>query len=207
MDFWLKGVVLGFSIAAPVGPIGLLCIQRTLDRGRQSGFISGLGAASADAVYGSLAAFGLSAVLIWLAPWQTAIQIGGALFLIGLGVMTMRKLPSMVQQGANSMTGLLKSYVSTFLLTLSNPATILSFLAIFSGAGLVSIQTSTGLSPLMMVIGVFCGSALWWLLLSFLVSIFRNRFLTDANLLRWINRVAGVILVAFGVVRIVQVLS
>ena len=207
MEFWLKGVILGFSIAAPVGPIGLLCIQRTLDQGRQTGFISGLGAASADAVYGSLAAFGLSAVLVWLTPLQTALQIGGSVFLIWLGVMTIRKKPSADQQNSNSVSGLAKAYASTFLLTLSNPVTILSFLAIFSGAGLVSSHTNGGASSLMMVAGVFSGSALWWLMLSFLVSIFRNRFLTDTNLLRWINRAAGLILVVFGVVRVVQVLS
>jgi threonine/homoserine/homoserine lactone efflux protein len=206
VEFWLRGLILGFSIAAPVGPIGLLCIQRTLDQGRQTGFISGLGAASADAVYGSLAAFGLSAVLVWLSPWQTGLEIGGAAFLVWLGIMSMRKQPSAIQENNYSMTGLLKAYISTFLLTLSNPATILSFLAIFSGAGLVSSQTNGGTSSLIMVAGVFCGSALWWLLLSFFVSVFRNRFMANVNLLRWINRVAGWILVVFGLTRIFQVL-
>jgi threonine/homoserine/homoserine lactone efflux protein len=206
VEFWLKGLILGFSIAAPVGPIGLLCIQRTLDQGRRVGFVSGLGAASADAVYGSVAAFGLGAVFVWLGPWQTGLQIAGALFLIWLGIISIRKKIGIVQKKAQTISGLVSAYGSTFLLTLSNPATVLSFLAIFSGAGLAPTDSADMFSPSMMVAGVFCGSAFWWLVLSFSVSILRQHFLSNVRLMQWINRLAGLVLVLFGIVRILQVL-
>ena len=205
MEFWLKGVIMGFSIAAPVGPIGLLCIQRTLDQGRQSGFISGLGAASADAVYGSIAAFGMSAVFLWIGPWQTSLQIAGSIFLMGLGIHIFRKKEKPSQIKPSTVSGVFSAYGSTFLLTLSNPATILSFLAIFSGAGLPDVNSSGWFMPLTMIAGVFCGSALWWFLLSTMVSFLRNRFLMNREYLRWINRIAGIILLGFGLFNVFHV--
>lgn len=194
MDLFLQGVVLGFSIAAPVGPIGVLCIRRTLAEGRASGFVSGLGAATADAIYGSIAAFGLtiiSAVLIEQKMWLGL--IGGA-FLCYLGIRTFLALPAQsvaVAQGQ----GLVGAYASTFFLTLTNPMTILSFAAIF--AGFVR-GNGDGLSSVMLVLGVFLGSAIWWLMLSGGVGLLRAQF--DLKALRWVNRISGIIIIAFGVI-------
>ena len=195
MLIWLKGVVLGFSIAAPVGPIGLLCIRRTLAEGRMSGFISGLGAASADAVYGSIAALGLTAVMACLSGIQSWVHLLGGGFLIWLGIQTWLKPAVNESVRPINRINLGQTYVSTLVLTLSNPMTILSFLAIFAGTGFTS-TTSDLSSAVGLVSGVFCGSILWWLLLSQSVGWLRQRL--GNTLLVWINRAAGIGLVLFG---------
>ncbi|MEA4906808.1 MAG: LysE family transporter [Anaerolineaceae bacterium] len=199
LALWLKGVLLGFSIAAPVGPIGLLCIRRTLNHGHWHGLLSGLGAASADALYGSLAAFGLAAALGWLAGLQPWLHLLGGAFIIWLGIQAMLAPPAQAAAAGDGRPGLWKAYLSTFLLTLSNPMTILSFLAIFSGAGLVPTGQAWS-SPASIVWGVFCGSALWWLLLSSSVQLLRRRL--NPAWLAWINRAAGAGLAVFGAVMV-----
>ncbi len=183
---FLKGLILGFSIAAPVGPIGLLCIQRTLSRGRLHGFVSGLGAATADACYGLVAAFGLTAVISFLLGLQFWLQLVGGLFLLWLGVKTLLSSSQPAPAaGAQEKNGLGRAFASVLLLTLANPATILSFFAVFAGLG---IDAKSG-SALGLVAGVFLGSAAWWLLLSFLAGLFR-RHLQDGRL-RILNIIAG----------------
>lgn len=188
---FLRAFIIGISIAAPVGPIGVLCIRRTLANGRLAGFITGLGAASADMVYGAIAAFGLTAVTDLLVDNAFWLRIVGGLFLLYLGVKTFLEKPAdkppNVSQG-----GLLSMYTSTFFLTLTNPMTILSFAAIFAGT---MIGQKTG-SPLIMVAGVFAGSAAWWLTLSLGIGAFRER-LTPAHM-AWINRISGIVITAFG---------
>src|SRR5881409_981452 len=133
--FFVRGVAIGFSIAAPVGPIGVLCIRRTLAEGRLCGFASGLGAATADAVYGCVAGFGLTAVSNLLVSQQTWLRLIGGLFLCYLGVKSFFAGPA--QTAAAPKSGALAgAYASTFLLTLTNPMTILSFAAVFAGLGL-----------------------------------------------------------------------
>lgn len=193
--FFVRGLAIGFAIAAPVGAIGLLCIRRTLAAGRLTGFVSGLGAATADALYGAVAALGLTAISSALIANANAVRLIGGLFLCYLGVRTMLASPAM--EGSNSAAGgLLGAYGSTLALTLTNPTTILSFAAVFAGLGL---GTSPGdhLSAMFMVAGVFLGSALWWLILSGGVGFFRHA-LTPERLL-WVNRVSGASLVLFGV--------
>jgi threonine/homoserine/homoserine lactone efflux protein len=200
--FFLRGLLIGFSIAAPVGPIGVLCIRRTLADGRLAGLASGLGAATADAFYGSLAGFGLTLVANFLVSQQTWLRLVGGLFLLYLGVKTFLSQPA-ADSGQPTHTrsrGLWGAYLSTLLLTLTNPLTILSFAAIFAGLGLVE----TGGNPLsagILVLGVFSGSAAWWLLLSGGVSLLRAK-VTNGTL-RWINRLAGVVIVGFGVAALV----
>jgi threonine/homoserine/homoserine lactone efflux protein len=197
MILLLRGILLGFGIAAPVGPIGLLCIRRTLAGGRLAGLLSGLGAASADAVYGSLAAFGLSAVYAWLAGWQPWLKLVGGAFIIWLGVQALRApLAQRAARGQEAGLGLARAYLSTFLLTLSNPMTILSFLAVFAGAGVTS--GGARFEAVWLVLGVFCGSAMWWLLLSMGVHLLGQRLRPDW--LQWVNRAAGAGLVVFGLV-------
>src|SRR5881396_291761 len=168
--FFLRGIAIGFSIAAPVGPIGVLCIQRALAQGRLCGFASGLGAATADAVYGCVAGFGLTAVSDLLVTQQTWLQLIGGLFLCYLGVKNFfaRPAQSAAAPKGGALTG---AYASTFLLTLTNPMTILSFAGVFAGLGFGGGATDYAGAALL-VSGVFLGSALWWLLLSAGVSLF-----------------------------------
>jgi threonine/homoserine/homoserine lactone efflux protein len=194
MEQIIKGLIVGFSIAAPVGPIGLLCIRRSLAYGSTAGFLSGLGAASADAVYGFIAAFGITAILDILTAGQTILRLFGGLFLCYLGVQTCRT--DVVSKEAKiDKDGLWGAYFSVFLLTLTNPMTILSFTAIFAGLG---IGQSTGdyTSATKFVTGVFGGSAAWWLLLSGSVS--KLRAYLDMQQLGWINKASGSIITVFG---------
>jgi threonine/homoserine/homoserine lactone efflux protein len=197
-DLFVRGAVLGFSIAAPVGPIGVLCIRRTLAEGRASGFVTGLGAATADTVYGLIAASGLSWLALSLVSHQTSIRIVGGVLLIVLGLRTLASRPAgepaLVE--APNARGLASNWATTFVLTIANPMTILSFAAAFAALGLgEAAQGPSGAA--LMVLGVFLGSAAWWLLLSGTVSTVRHKF--DTRTLAWVNRASGVILVAFGV--------
>ncbi|MFC7096217.1 LysE family translocator [Halobaculum marinum] len=187
--------MLGFSIAAPVGPIGVLCIQRTLSKGRRSGFVSGLGAASADAVYGSIAGFGITVLSSLLLDYRTGIRIGGGLLLLYLGVRSFRSEPAETAVATSDVQGLARDYGSTFLLTVTNPVTIIAFVGIFTGLG-VGVSGDYA-DAAVLVGGVFLGSALWWLALSAGVSRFRSRF--TRSLMRRVNQLAGAVIVGFGV--------
>jgi len=197
-----KGIVLGFSIAAPVGPIGVLCMRRSLHKGFRSGLVSGLGAASADAVYGTIAAAGLTLAADFLVKQQTWLSLLGGAFLLYLGIQTLRSPPSEMDSDEKGAGSLVSDYLSTFLLTLSNPVTIFSFIALFGGLG---AGTGFPLSAFLLVLGVFSGSALWWLALSGGVSIFRDRF--NANVMLWVNRIAGVVILVFAIVMLARVIS
>src|SRR5215203_5768530 len=151
----LKGMIIGFAIAAPVGPIGVLCIRRTLAEGRTSGFVSGLGAATADAAYGSVAALGLTFVTGLLIGAETWLRLLGGVFLVFLGVRTFLSRPS-ERPAAARKRHLPGAYASTFVLTLANPATILSFAAIFAGLGAGSVG-GDALPAVLLVPGVFLG--------------------------------------------------
>ena len=191
---FFRGLIIGFSIAAPVGPIGVLCIRRTLAEGRLAGFLSGMGAASADMFYGAVAAFGLTAVQELLIGQSNWLRIVGGIFLLYLGVKTFFSKPA--EEAAKSARGgLFGAYLTTFFLTITNPITILSFIAIFAGLRLGETDGNY-LSASVMVLGVFLGSAAWWLTLSTGVSVLRDKF-TPA-LLTWVNRLAGVIIFVFG---------
>ncbi|MDD2694785.1 MAG: LysE family transporter [Anaerolineales bacterium] len=204
VDFFLKGLVIGFSIAAPVGVIGVLCIRRTLLEGRLNGFVSGLGAATADAFYGALAGFGLTIVSDFLIGQQFLIRLAGGVFLLALGVKTFFGRPKALDEQVRvEKQSLVWAYASTLLLTLTNPLTILSFVAIFAGLGL-GAGSDTIASALSMVVGVFSGSALWWLFLSGFVGVFRKRLGPTA--LVWINRLSGAVITAFGCAALYAVL-
>jgi threonine/homoserine/homoserine lactone efflux protein len=191
---FFRGLLLGFAIAAPVGPIGLLVIQRTLNEGRLVGLLSGLGAATADAIYGAMAAFGLSLLTAFLVEQQMWLGLAGGLFLCYLGVRIVTAPPA-ERVAAVESRGLLGAWSTTLALTLTNPMTILAFVAIFAGAGLATSGGDTT-AALLLVTGVFLGSAAWWLLLSGGVSLLRG--FVNAQTLRWINWIAGGVIVAFG---------
>jgi threonine/homoserine/homoserine lactone efflux protein len=190
-----KGVIVGFSIAAPVGPIGVLCIRRSLAQGAAMGLATGLGAATADAMYGCVAAFGLTAVSTALLRLNFWLSLLGGLFLCWLGVTTFIAPPAPESAAAGARSRL-AAWSSTVGLTLSNPATILSFAAIFAGFGLGAYASWSAAAA--MVLGVFAGSALWWLILSSAAGGLRAR-ITPAWM-RWINRASGLIIASFGII-------
>lgn len=197
MDVFLQGGLVGLAIAAPVGPIGLLCIRRTLRDGRLVGLATGLGAATADGFYGIIAATGLavSGLLISHGDWM---RIGGGLLIIYLGITTFRR--GLMEQPhdpakAPASHEPLKAYGTTFLLTISNPATIFAFIGMISG--LSKGATSGPDAAYWLVLGVFCGSALWWLFLVTGTSMMR-RFVSD-RMMRMIDFVSGTILTLWGI--------
>ncbi len=194
--------MIGFSIAAPVGPIGVLCIRRTLASGRAAGLASGLGAATADAFYGAIAGFGLTFVSQLLISHQAWLRLVGGGFLCYLGVKTFLSRPATVGAAARE-GGLPGAYGTTFLLTLTNPLTIISFAAIFAGLGLGG-ASGRYLGATALVGGVFLGSAAWWLALTGAVSVFRARI--DGRGLRSVNRISGAIITAFGLLAFLSLL-
>jgi len=191
---FLKGLLLGLSIAAPVGPIGLLCIRRSLADGFWPGLFGGLGTAVADAVYAAIAAFGLTAVSSLLLDAQAPLSLIGGALLLWLGWKAMTGTSPDTAASAPVATALWPTFIGTFFLTLANPATILTFAAIFAGLGLAAVDTATGAAVL--VAGVFLGSLGWWALLSGAVTLLRRRI--SPAVVLWINRVSGAALALFG---------
>jgi threonine/homoserine/homoserine lactone efflux protein len=193
-----RGLLVGLGIAAPVGPIGLLCIQRSLDHGRLHGFVSGLGAATADAAYGLAAAFGLSAVSSFLAGGRIWITVIGGAVLVWFGLCAWRARLKEAP-ASRPRSSLLFDYLSVLGLTITNPMTILFFSAVMAGLAGAG-QTSGAMTGLWLVAGVFLGSAGWWFLLSLLASLVPF----TARLRRLINAASGLILIGFGVWSIVS---
>jgi threonine/homoserine/homoserine lactone efflux protein len=191
----LRGFIFGLSIAAAVGPMSVLCMQRTLSKGRLYGLISGMGIATADALYGCIAGFGLTVITTLLIKQQLWIHLVGGLFLAYLGFKTLLAKPA-DRAEASEAKNFPSAYISTLLLTLTNPSTILSFVVIFAGIGVGTEGARNFLSAVLVVGGVFLGSALWWFLLTWGISLLREKF-TD-RWLRWINRLSGSIIVLFG---------
>lgn len=195
ISFLLKGLLIGFSIAAPVGPIGVLCIRRTLADGRRYGLASGLGAATADAFYGCIAGFGLVVISNFLISQQIWLNLFGGVFLLYLGIRTLLQKPA-TQAAQSKGTSLMGAFGSTFLLTLTNPITVFTYLAVFSGLGIGTIGAEYGTAALF-ILGVFSGSALWWFILSFGVGLLREK--VGAPMLLWINRFSGLIILGFAI--------
>ncbi len=203
MPAFLQGLVIGFSIAAPVGPIGLLCIRRSLADGRLAGLVSGLGAATADALYGIAAALGLTAITRLLLEHQPFLQLGGSVFLIYLGLSTLRTPPPAAAARVAPAANLPSAYASTLVLTLTNPMTILSFLGIFAGLG-VGTSATTPLSSITLVLGVFLGSAAWWLVLSFTAAALSARLRHGG--LRLLNVASGLTIATIGLWQITRLM-
>ncbi len=196
ISFFVRGLLIGLSIAAAVGPMSILCIQRTIHKGQRYGLVSGLGIATADALYGCIAAFGLTLVSNFLVSQQFWIRLVGGLFLVYLGARTLLSKPA-ERAATTQANSFVAAYVSTLLLTLTNPLTILSFVAIFAGIGVGGADRSY-FSATIVVLGVFTGSVLWWCFLTSIVNFLRGRF-TFVWLL-WINRVSGGVIALFGMV-------
>jgi threonine/homoserine/homoserine lactone efflux protein len=201
LTIFLKGILIGFAMAVPVGPIGIMCIRKTLTDGRLRGLMIGLGAATADLLYGCIVAFGLTVISNAIAAERTWIRLVGGAFLLFLGVRTFRAPPVDPKVPVNS-SGMLRLYLYTIFLTLTNPTTIFAFIAVFAALGLGNELTIVSASSL--GIGVFIGSGLWFLFLSSSVIFFRKKL--DIVGLRWVNRIAGVLIIISGVIAIVSVL-
>jgi threonine/homoserine/homoserine lactone efflux protein len=193
--FLLKGALVGIVIAVPVGPVGVLCVRRTIMHGRLAGFLSGLGAATADAVFGIIAAGGLTVVSDWLLDYQNWLRFLGGGYLIFIGISALRASPD-ERDTEREPEGLLADFASTFALTITNPITILAFLAIFASIGLTGEQATISTAGIL-VAGVWGGSLLWWAGLAFGTGLMRMSL--DRKHLVWINRGSGSILVLSGV--------
>ena len=192
--FFIKGIVIGFAIAAPVGPIGILCIKRTLIGGRLSGFFTGVGAAFADAAYGCIGAFGLAAIANFLLGMEVWLKVIGGLFLLYLGIKTFLEKPAQDRSDVKEL-GYFKDFATTLLLTFTNPMTILSYMAILAGLGIGDTRENYSSAGLL-VLGVFLGSLVWWIILAEFITLFRKKM--SEKIFRYVNRTAGTIIIIFG---------
>jgi threonine/homoserine/homoserine lactone efflux protein len=193
-EYLMKGMVLGISVAAPVGPIGVLCIKRTLTEGRTSGLVTGMGAAVADTLYGAIAAFGLTFVIDFLHEQQTIVGLIGGLLMLFMGLRLWKSKPPVDVEMEKG--NLWHHFGSTILLTASNPGTIMFFIPAFAAFGIQTGTGNVGLSSII-VFGVFVGAAIWWLSLSYFVSIWKHKIkLSNLSVL---NRIASVLVMIFGV--------
>jgi len=191
---FLKGVVVGLSMAVPVGPIGILCIRRTLLEGRLSGFVSALGLATADVVFGCIAGFGLTFISDFLISQQFWLRLFGGIFLCFIGLRVL--LTKFVEREAPSQgKGLLGAYTSMFFLTLTYPMTVLILLGVFAGLGMGNTRGNYA-AIAALVFGVFIGSILWWAILSSFIGALRDRFKTQNW--QWVNRISGILITGFG---------
>ncbi|MFN8257316.1 MAG: LysE family transporter [Bacteroidales bacterium] len=191
--FIIKGIIVGISVSAPLGPLGILCIQRTLNKGVFSGIITGLGAAFADSFYAAIAGFGISIIADFLKEYQLLIRIVGGIILIILGIVIFRNNPiKQIRQQKNQ--NIIGYFISGLFITFTNPITIVVFGAVFTGLGLHDARDT---SPILFtLIGIFSGAVLWWSGLSIFLNIFRNKF--RLRYLWWINKISGIMVSVFG---------
>jgi len=194
LDLLIRGVLAGLAIAIPVGPVNILCISRTLTNGRLAGIISGLGAATADTFYGAIAGFSISLVINFLIREKFWIRLVGGALLVAIGLIYWFKRPKSLKEEAEESSH--SAFVTTLLLTLTNPTTVLSYMAVLAALRLGEPRPWT--LTLFLVLGIFCGSMLWWIILAMISSHFRNRFQDGAVV--WMNRIAAVAIGGFGIV-------
>jgi threonine/homoserine/homoserine lactone efflux protein len=201
-NLFLKGILVGFLMAAPVGPVGVVCIQRTLHRGRIYGLISGMGAATADALYGCVAAFGLTVISNFLVAQQFWFRLigGGFVCILGLKAWLAKPTEKVISENTFSYFG---AYSSTFFLTLMSPMTVLGCIALFAGLGLVS-STVRYVPASIVVAGVFTGSGAWWWILSYLTNLFREKM--NPRKMDIVNKVSGIAIFVLGVVVVLSTL-
>ena len=201
--FFFKGLLVGILIAAPVGPVGTLCVQRTFTEGRLNGFISGMGATTADVIFGFIAAFGLTVISNFLIEQQEWLRLVGGLFVSFLGIKILFLNPKNRHIDRPSGRSFLKSFLSAFVMTITNPITILTLALMFAGLGLVVQNAQFGAASLM-VFGVFIGSSIIWLALWGLTVTFREKF--SLSKMAVVNKVAGMIIIIFGMLSLLSLL-
>jgi threonine/homoserine/homoserine lactone efflux protein len=197
IDLFWKGIIIGISASIPMGPVGVLCVNKTLNKGRISGFVTGSGAALADALYAIIAGFGISFIIDFVVDYQNLVKVlGGMLvFYFGYKLFTTNPAKQLRKQMKTKGRGLWGDFLTSFALTISNPVGLFVFGIVFAGFGLLAGDASLG-AVLVLIFGVISGAILWWFTLSTLVSIFRNKF--RLRRLLYVNKVSGVIVMVFG---------
>ena len=199
LELLIRGIIAGLIIAVPVGPVNIRCMSRTIAGGWWAGVSSGIGAAAADTVYGAVAGFSITFVIQFLLKEDYWIRLVGGILLVGVGVSYFFKKPATLKEEQQERTGTFAELRLTFFLTLTNPTTVLSFLAVLAALGME--QRRQWWLTVFLVAGIFCGSMLWWIVLSTIVNRFRDRF-NDRGLL-WMNRIAGAAIGGFGIISFV----
>ena len=199
--FFIKGLIIGFAMAVPIGPVGIMCIRKTLAEGHSRGLIIGIGSATADALFGSMAAFGLTFISDAITAHQFWLRLVGGAVLLFLGVRTFYAQPKDPKIRYES-TGVFRSFFYAFFLVITNPVTIFAFVAVFAAFGLG--HTMNILSASILVLGVFLGSCLWFITLSYVATFFREKL--DKNGFRWVNRIAGILILISGVIALTGLL-
>ncbi len=201
-----RGIAIGLVVAAPIGPVNLICIRRTLSGGFFRGFLSGLGAALGDGIFASIAAFGFNAAINVMLSYAGWLQLVGGIFLIVLGVRTFVAHPHIDMVAGDAPTvALARVFVTTFFLTITNPATMLGFLAIFSSVAGFTPRDTDYASAAMLVGAVVGGSIIWWACITGFVSLFRQKM--NDHMLEWLNHIAGVLIVLFGLAVLVKLVA
>ncbi len=203
VEFLIKGLIVGFLASIPLGPVGVLSIQRTINKGRTSGLISGMGAATVDAFFALVAALGLTYIINFIEQQQFFIQLlgGGVLMLLGTKIFSTNPIKQ-IRRHRRKKNKLIEDYFSVVFLTLSNPLAVFLFIAAFAGIGMVSTDDSPFKSSLI-ILGVFFGAMLWWFTLTFLIDLFRKKF--RLKQLWWINKIAGIVIIVFGIAAMIAV--
>ena len=198
LSLLLKGIIIGFAVSIPLGPIGVLIVQRTVNKNRVSGFFSGIGVAASDTIYAIIAGFSLTYIINFIRLHQMSFQILGALILLTLGIYIFRKNPVKDMRNYRKKgSSYLQDMVSTFLVTFPNPLVIFIFLAVFAGSGVV-LNIEKPYQATFMLMGVFLGSTSWWFFLTILVSSFKHKF--NLLMLWWFNKIAGSLILVFVVI-------
>lgn len=200
--FILKGIIVGFSIAAPVGPIGILCIQRSFNQGYRWGFLTGMGAATADVIYGAIAGFGLTFISSLLLAYQHWVSLIGGILLLYFGSKIVFSKPTITDSTQKTNKNLFHTYMGGLFLNLTNPITILLFLSIFSGLGVLNAEINYWHTSLL-IIGILLGASLWWLILCSGVTFLLSRYIKQSALI-WIQRAAGTAILLFAVALLVR---
>ena len=196
LEIFIRGVLVGLMASIPLGPIGVLCIQRTLSKNHKAGFFSGLGAATADTVFATVAFFSLSFVLSLIEGHLTIIKAVGGMCVILVGSRIFFTNPVIqIRRNRAGKSNLWQDYLSIFLITLTNPALILVFVALFATFGF-SKEILGAINGVTMIFGVFSGAALWWFTLTFFINLIRNKF--RPRHLLWMNRIAGAVIIVLG---------
>jgi len=201
----IKGILIGFLVSIPLGPIGVLVIQRTVNKSRIAGFLSGMGAAISDTLYAIIAGFSLTFLIDLIREYEIFLQAIGALVLLGLGIHLFFKNPA-TDLRRNKLRGNthFKDIVSTFLVTFSNPLSVFIFLAVFTSSG-VAVNLEHPYHSFFLILGIFTGAIIWWFSLSGIVSLFRHKI--NLRILWWINKSAGAIIVVFVLVTVLVVIQ
>jgi len=203
LGFFIKGLIVGFLASIPLGPVGVLCIQRTINKGRLSGIISGMGAATVDSFFALVAALGLTYIINFIEEQQFFIQLigGGVLMFLGANIFYTNPVKQ-IRRHRRKKNKLIEDFFSVLFLTLSNPLAVFLFVAAFAGIGMVTSSDSS-LKSSMIIAGVFAGAMAWWGALTFLIDLFRKKF--RLKQLWWINKIAGIIILIFGLAAMLSV--